>query len=60
MNSFVDLNECQIGTDNCPPGTICKNTEGGFLCERQSHPSHLTCGLGFTYNDRTSECDGKS
>ena len=30
-----DVDECTAGTDNCPAGTICKNTIGSFLCDRK-------------------------
>ncbi|NRB54162.1 MAG: HYR domain-containing protein, partial [Saprospiraceae bacterium] len=29
----IDIDECAAGPDTCPPGTICINTNGGFLCE---------------------------
>eukprot|EP01147_Barroeca_monosierra_P008789 gene8789-1164_t len=27
-----DIDECSTGTDNCFPGSICKNTLGSYLC----------------------------
>ena len=30
----VDIDECELGTHSCRPGTQeCQNTEGGFRCQ---------------------------
>ncbi|KAL5011020.1 hypothetical protein ScPMuIL_013325 [Solemya velum] len=35
----TDIDECATGTDDCPPETMCLNTEGSYLCP---------CDEGFT------------
>ena len=40
-----DLNECEVGLDNCDPSADCINTQGSFECR---------CPEGFTGNGR--EC----
>ena len=38
----VDIDECDIGTDNCGTGTVCVNSDGSFNCE---------CANGYTDMD---------
>ena len=42
----VDINECDVGGNNCKSNTDCWNTPGSFLC---------ACKIGFTGNP-TSKC----
>ena len=42
-----DIDECELGLDNCSPNARCINTEGSFRCE---------CLPGFTGDGVT--CDG--
>ncbi len=37
----VDIDECVLGTHNCPPDLACKNTDGSFECE---------CPAGFVWD----------
>ena len=30
--SFDDINECTLGTHNCPTNAVCSNKEGAFIC----------------------------
>uniref|UniRef100_A0A452F2L1 EGF-like domain-containing protein n=1 Tax=Capra hircus TaxID=9925 RepID=A0A452F2L1_CAPHI len=31
--SVADVDECELGTHNCPAGAVCHNTEGSFRCQ---------------------------
>ena len=44
----VDIDECELGLDNCLPNAICINTIGSFEC---------ICPPGFT-GDGINVCDG--
>ena len=48
LETFSDINECAIGTDNCHSRAMCTNTHGSFMCNCRSGYS----GNGVTY------CDG--
>ena len=47
-----DINECAIGTNDCTEGSICNNTDGGYVC---------SCSKGFKGDGKTrgSSCTGK-
>lgn len=32
MIVILDINECEMGTDECGKGSECENTEGGYEC----------------------------
>ncbi len=36
-DACVDINECELGTDNCHVNAICTNNEGSFSCECLEH-----------------------
>ena len=40
----VDIDECVLGTHNCPADAVCKNTDGSFECE---------CPEGFVWDGST-------
>lgn len=44
---FVDINECQTGTDNCQQN--CINTHGSFIC---------SCESGYIMNSDGATCTG--
>ena len=41
---YLDINECQLGTDNCSPFATCTDTPGSYQC---------TCNPGYTGDGRT-------
>lgn len=44
----VDIDECALGTDNCPAGTtVCKNTLGSFTCQ---------CDVGSSWDSMNLVC----
>jgi Calcium-binding EGF domain. len=45
---FLDVNECEKGTDGCQH--LCENTKGGYKC---------LCKPGFTLNNDGKSCTGK-
>lgn len=45
---FLDINECDLGTDDCIDNAECSNTIGSFTC---------TCSTGYTGDGET--CTGK-
>ncbi|XP_075041291.1 hemicentin-2 [Mixophyes fleayi] len=45
-----DLDECKMGTYQCPSGQECVNTAGSYLCL-------LRCGPGFRPNSEESACE---
>ena len=47
-NLIPDIDECELGVDNCLPNAPCINTIGSFEC---------VCPPGFTGDGMTS-CDG--
>ena len=44
----IDINECDVGTDNCHPNATCMDNVGSFEC---------SCNSGFTGSG--TECVGK-
>lgn len=44
-----DIDECVLGTDNCPVHSTCNNTYGGFTCP---------CDVGYTIDNNL--CIGRS
>lgn len=34
--TFIDIDECAIGTDNCDENANCTNNEGSFSCRCRS------------------------
>ena len=38
MFQFSDMNECELGLDNCHPNAMCSDVDGGFEC---------FCNIGF-------------
>ena len=44
---FVDINECEVGTDSCDENAECTNTDGSYTC---------ACNTGFIGNGVT--CNG--
>jgi cysteine-rich repeat protein len=51
-NPCVDINECDLNTDNCDANAACTNTAGSFTCECNDGYS----GNGVTCTDE-NECD---
>ena len=49
LSFFADINECEIGIDNCDVNAVCSNTFGSFEC---------TCSAGFVGNG--VDCTGKT
>ena len=45
---IADINECEIGTDNCDFNATCTNTDGAFTC---------ACDAGFIGDG--VNCNGK-
>ena len=45
--TFVDMNECTLGTHNC--SQVCNNTEGSFVC---------SCNAGYQLQDEGTTCTG--
>ena len=45
---FIDIDECETGTDNCDVNATCTNRVGNFTC---------TCNQGY-HGDGVS-CDGR-
>ena len=43
---FLDINECEVGTDNCHADATCENTIGSFTC---------TCNTGYEGDGVTCE-----
>ena len=43
---FTDINECEVGTDNCHADATCENTIGSFTC---------TCNTGYEGDGVTCE-----
>ena len=52
LSLFTDVNECEIGCDNCDQNADCINTIGSFSCMCQSGfvGDGITCLPGKTYN----------
>ena len=44
---FIDINECEVGTDSCDENAECTNTDGSYTC---------ACNTGFIENGVT--CNG--
>ena len=44
---FIDIDECVSGESDCNQNAICRNTNGGYVCE---------CKMGYVGNGKT--CDG--
>ena len=45
--NYTEIDECDIGTDNCDRNSVCTNTPGGFTC---------ACNQGYTGDGLT--CQG--
>lgn len=45
----VDINECELGTDECDANANCTNTIGSYNC---------TCNEGFTGEGSNGTCTG--
>ena len=70
VRSFVDDDECQIGTHNCGRAYECRNTPGSFRCVAKRCPDsfrldpvtgqckQVVCQRGMRA-DRTGNCIGK-
>lgn len=43
---FIDIDECVNGTSDCNQNAICRNTNGGYVCE---------CKMGYVGNGKTCE-----
>ena len=43
-----DVDECDVGSDECSINAICRNTEGSYVCE---------CNVGYRGDGR--RCDGE-
>ena len=48
--TFIDINECDIGSDDCGNNSICANTIGSFTC---------TCEIGYQGSSGRN-CVGKT
>ena len=51
--SVADVDECELGTHNCPAGAVCHNTEGSFRCQARER-----CLEGFL-QDPEGNCVGE-
>lgn len=51
--SVADVDECELGTHNCPAGAVCRNTEGSFHCQARER-----CLEGFL-QDPEGNCVGE-
>lgn len=47
---FLDIDECNIDTDNCDDNAICMDNEGSFAC---------ACKPGYSGNGTQGYCLGK-
>lgn len=55
INNFIDIDECQTGTDDCNrKSQNCLNTRGNFTCIDKV--SKMNCPPGFKMDTKSDEC----
>ena len=52
--NFADIDECNVGLDDCSRVEKCINTLGSYVCQPRVH-----CSAGFGPDPVTGECKGK-
>jgi hypothetical protein len=54
---FIDIDECSLSRNKCPPNSTCKNTIGSFSCTEITDQS---CALGYQLDEASQECVGNT